>query len=122
MVGMWTYGELANFDVVDTGSFLLFSGTESERGYKSAHEVESSEDKAGSEERVGAASEGICELVAELDPVAVEPAAGDDSVAIEMRNVVTAWRLVTRDLRMISYRTYAAKNAVRMFPMKPPTP
>jgi hypothetical protein len=61
-------------------------------------------------------------LVAELDPVMVEPAAFDDGVAIKMRYVVSVWLLVMGHLRMTSYMTYAAKKAVRMFPMKPPTP
>jgi len=54
--------------------------------------------------------------------VVVEPSAVDDGVSIKMRYVVTMWLLVMGHLRMMSYMTYAAKKAVRMFPMKPPTP
>jgi hypothetical protein len=42
-----TYSELANFDVVDTGGFFFFRGTQSEGGDEAANEVEGAEDEAG---------------------------------------------------------------------------
>jgi hypothetical protein len=63
--------ELADFDVVDAGGFFFFGGAETQRGEESTEEIERAEDEARAEEGVGAAGEGVGELVAELDPVAV---------------------------------------------------
>jgi len=84
-----TYSELANLDVIDTGSLFLLAGPEPKGRNEFADEVEGTEYDAGADEGVGAACEGVGKLVAELDPVTVEPTTGDDGVAIEMRYVVT---------------------------------
>jgi hypothetical protein len=82
--------ELSNFNIVDTGGFFFLGGTEPESWDEASEEVESTEDDAGTKEGVGTAGEGVGELIADLDPVTVEPAARNDRVAVEMRNVVTA--------------------------------
>lgn len=87
--GKMTYSELANLDVVDAKGFFFLASTEAQDGYEFADEVEGAEDQAGTDERIGAAGKGVGELVAELDPMVVQPAAGDDAVAVEMCNVVT---------------------------------
>ena len=82
--------ELANLDVINTSSFFLFRRTEPEGGDEFANKVKSSEDKTGPEEGVCAAGERIGKLIAKLHPMVVEPTTIDNSVTIEMRNVVTA--------------------------------
>ena len=84
-----TYSELANLDVIDASGLFLLAGPEPKGRNEFADEVESTEDDAGADKGVGAACEGVGKLVAKLDPVAVEPATGDDGVAVEMRYVVT---------------------------------
>jgi hypothetical protein len=82
--------ELSNFNIVNTSGLLFLSGTEAESGDETPDEIESAKDDTRAEEGVGATGEGVGELVPDLDPVAVEPAARNDRVAVEMRNVVTA--------------------------------
>jgi hypothetical protein len=77
-------GELANLGIVDTQDLSLFGGTQGQAG----NEVHDEEDEAGSDKGVCGTRDGIGQLVSELDPVVVEPATGDDSVAIEMRYVI----------------------------------
>lgn len=112
--------ELADLDIVDTKSLLFLSGTQTECRQEFANEVECGEDQACANEGVCAASEGVSELIAELDPVVVQPATGDDCVAVEVSNVITTNCQLTQ-IRA-PRGTYAAKKAVRMLPMKPPTP
>lgn len=81
--------KLANLDVVDAEDLFFFGGAELERWNPLAEEVEESEDNAGHEEGVEAAGDGIGQLVAHLDPVVVEPAAGEVGEAVEVSNVVT---------------------------------
>jgi hypothetical protein len=82
--------KLAYLDVVDTGGFFFFGGAEAQGGDETADEVEGAKDEARADEGVCAAGEGVGELVPDLDPVVVEPAAFDDGVAVEMGYVVTA--------------------------------
>ena len=70
--------ELANLSIVYTQDLRLLGSAEGE----ARNQVHEEEDQAGSAERVDAAGGGVCELVAELDPVVVEPAAGDHGEAI----------------------------------------
>lgn len=76
--------ELANLSIVDAEDFSLLGSAERETW----DQVHDKEDDAGTAEGVDTASYGISELVAELDPVAIEPAAGDDAEAVEMCYVV----------------------------------
>lgn len=71
--------ELAHLSVVDTDDLGLLVGAEAAAG----DEVHDPEDDGGHDEGVGDAGGGVGELVAELDPVVVEPASGDDSDAVE---------------------------------------
>lgn len=83
-------GKLADFDIVNAKSLLFLSSTEAKCGHEFANKVERGEDQACANERVCAAGEGVSELVTELYPVMVQPATGNDCVAVEMRNIVTA--------------------------------
>lgn len=83
-------GKLANLDIVDTENLLFFGGTKLEDWQELANEIETPENEAGSSKRICATGDRVRELVAELDPVVVEPATGDDGVAIKMGNVVSA--------------------------------
>lgn len=84
-----THGKLANFNIVDTGGFFLLGGAQTQGRHEAAEEIQGAKNYAGAEERVSTTTKRIGELVAELNPVLVEPAACDDGVAIEMGNVVT---------------------------------
>lgn len=87
-----TYSKLANFHVVDAEHLLFLAGTQFQGWYIPADEVEHGEDDASSSKRVSTAGERVGELVAELDPVVIEPAAIDRVEAVEMRNVITMRR------------------------------
>lgn len=76
--------ELADLRIVDTQDLSFLRGAERETG----NQVHDEEDEAGAAERVDAAGDGVGELVAELYPVVVEPAAGDLGKAVEVRYVV----------------------------------
>lgn len=71
--------ELAHLGVVDTDNLGLFVGAEAAAG----DEVHDPEDDGGHDEGVGDAGGGVCELVAELDPVVVEPASGNGGDAVK---------------------------------------
>jgi len=77
-------GELANFGVVDAEDLGLLGGAQRE----ARDQVHDEEDDAGAAERVDAARDRVRQLVAQLDPVVVEPAAGDLGEAVEVRDVV----------------------------------
>ena len=76
--------ELADLSIVDTEDLSLFAGTEREAW----DQVHDEQDDTGSTERVDASGDGIRQLVAELDPVVVEPSSWDFGEAIKMRYVV----------------------------------
>lgn len=76
--------ELANLGVVNTQNLRFFGGAKAQSG----DQVHDEEDETGAEEGVGEAGAGVGDLVAELDPVPVEPAAGDGGHAVEVRYVV----------------------------------
>ena len=76
--------ELSNLSVVHAQHFGLFRCPQFETG----DQVHDEEDEAGAAEGVGEAREGVGELVGELDPVSVEPAAVDDGEAVEVGYVV----------------------------------
>jgi hypothetical protein len=63
--------KFADLDVVDAREFFFFGGAETKRGDVFAEEVEGAEDEARADEGVGAAGEGVGELIADLDPVPV---------------------------------------------------
>lgn len=85
--------ELADLSIVHAEDFSFFAGAETQAG----DEVHDEEDDAGAAEGVGEARDGVGELVGELDPVAVEPAALDDGEAVEVRYVVARVLLVLAD-------------------------
>ena len=118
--GSKTYGKFSNLDVVDTERFFLFARAQAQHGNEFSDKVEAAENQAGDDEGVEAAGEGVSKLVAELLPVVVEPASFNNSVAVEMSNVVSIRELATRPQTWIGY-THAAKKAVRILPMNPPT-
>ena len=68
---MRTYSKLSDFNVVNTSGLFFFCCAEAQGGDVAAEEIQDAEDEAGAYEGVGAAGEGVCELVAELDPVLV---------------------------------------------------
>jgi len=70
--------ELADLGVVETQDLVLFGGAQLQAG----DAVHDEEDEAGADEGVDEGGEGEGELVGELDVVVVEPAAGDDGVAV----------------------------------------
>ena len=79
-----TDGEFANLGIVDAVDLGLLGRAQAQTG----DQVHDEQDEARPEERIAEARHGIRELVAELHPVAVEPAARDDREAVEVRNVV----------------------------------
>lgn len=81
--------KLANLDIVDSENLLLLGGAEPEGRDPGAQEAKSTQDDAGTAERVGAASDRVGDLVAKLDPVVVKPATVNLSGAVEVSNVVT---------------------------------
>jgi hypothetical protein len=78
-------GELAELAVVETN--LLPLGGDAQR--QAGHEVHEEQDDAGHDERVREAGDAVGKLVAELDVVVVDPAAGDLAEAVEVGDVVT---------------------------------
>lgn len=81
--------ELADLNIINTKDFLLFTSTKLENRKEFADAIKSGENQAGSDERICTTSKRVGDLVAELDPVVVQPATGNHAVTIEMRNVVT---------------------------------
>lgn len=79
-------GKLANLGIINAHNLILLGSTQAESG----DHVHNEQDNAGSEERVGKTGEGVGKLVAQLNVVVVDPAAGDLGGAIEVRNVVAA--------------------------------
>jgi hypothetical protein len=77
--------ELANLSIVDTQDLSFLGGAEGQAG----DQVHDEEDEAGSAEGVGTSGDGVSELVAELHPVMVEPAAWNLGEAIEMCYVIS---------------------------------
>jgi catalase (peroxidase I) len=55
---------------------------------QAGHEIQTQQNQTGAAEGVDHARDGVGELVGDLDPVAVEKAASDDGVAVEVGNVV----------------------------------
>lgn len=55
---------------------------------ESRNEVHEEENDTGAEERISEARHAVCELVGELDPVMVEPTAGNLAKAVEMGYVI----------------------------------
>ena len=74
--------ELAHLGIVDTEDLGLFVAAHAHAG----DEVEEPEDDGGHDEGVGHARDRVCDLVAELDVVVVEPAAGNGRAAVEARD------------------------------------
>lgn len=77
-------GELAELAVIETHLLLLRADTQRQ----ARDEVHEEQDHAGQDERVGEPGNAVGDLVAELDPVVVDPAAGNLGGAVEVGNVV----------------------------------
>lgn len=75
-------GELSNLHIIDTKSLLFFGRAQTEYGQELANEVESAEDQTSADEGVRTTRNRVGKLVAQLDPVVVQPATWDDSVSI----------------------------------------
>jgi len=80
--------EFTNLHVINTKSLLFLSCTQTECRQKFADKVQCAQNQASADERVCAAGERVGKLVAQLDPVVVEPTPINDSVAIKMSDVV----------------------------------
>lgn len=80
-----TYGELSNLGIVHTKNLSLLTGTETE----TRDEIHDEENYAGSSKGIGKSSDGVGQLVSQLNIVVIEPTSCDDSVAIEVRYVIT---------------------------------
>lgn len=76
--------ELANLGVVDAENLGFFGSAQ----MHARDHVEDEQDERRADEGVGAPREGVGQLVAELDPVVVEPATFDDLHVIQVGNVV----------------------------------
>lgn len=85
--------ELANLNVVNTKNLLLFRSAKPQGWDPGAQEAKSTQDDASSAEGVGTACDRVGKLVAQLDPVVVEPATVNLSGAVEVSDVVTIPRL-----------------------------
>jgi hypothetical protein len=72
-------GPLSDPVLVDPDNLLLFGRSEAEEGDK----VESPADGRGEDERVGGTGDRVGDLVSQLDPVLVEPSAGDGVAAVQ---------------------------------------
>jgi len=77
--------ELSNLGIIDTKDLGFLRGAQGQAG----DQVHDEEDDAGAEEGVCCTGDGVGDLVAELNPVLVEPAAVDVGEAVEMRYVVS---------------------------------
>lgn len=77
-------GKLSHLGIIDTDNLCLFSGAQTKAGDK----VHDPEDEGGHDERVAETGAAVCELVAELDPVVVDPATVDDGEAVESGNLL----------------------------------
>lgn len=73
-----TYGKFPNLHIINPQHLLLLADTE----FQIRDEVQEEEDEAGPAEAVDEHGAGVGELVAELDVVVVQPAAGDRGVAV----------------------------------------
>lgn len=78
-------GELANLGVVDTQDLGFLGGAQ----MHAWDQVEDEKDERRADEGVGSPGKGVSELVAELDPVVVEPATLDDLDVVQMGDVVS---------------------------------
>ena len=84
-------GEFPELRVVDSDDLGLLRCAER----KTRDEVHDEKDDAGAEEAVGESGDTVCELICELDVIAIQPAATDGRETVKMRNVVTvSMRLV----------------------------
>lgn len=77
--------ELPQLMVIDANDFCFLGSTERE----ARDQVHDEEDDAGAKKGVGEAGDGVGELIAELNVVAVEPAAGYLGEAVQVGDVVT---------------------------------
>lgn len=77
-------GELSDLGIVNAQDLGLLAGAQRQAG----DQVHQEQDDAGHDEAVRHAGHGVGQLVAQLDPVVVQPAAGDRREAVEMGDVV----------------------------------
>lgn len=76
--------KLADLSVINPQNLRLLSRAE----MQPRRQVEDEQYQGRHEERVHPAGNGIGQLVAQLDPVVVDPASGDDGHAVKVRDVV----------------------------------
>lgn len=79
-------GELAKLTVIETDFLFLGANAKAE----ARDQVHEEQDQASHDKRVRKAGDRVSKLVAELDPVVVDPTTRNDAVAIEVGNVVAA--------------------------------
>ena len=72
------YGKLSNLGIVHAHDLRSLASTELQAG----DEIDEEEDNAGHDEGVGHAGNGVSKLIAELDPVLVEPTTGNDGATV----------------------------------------
>jgi len=80
-----TYSKLSNLGIVNSHDFVLLRGTQT----KARDEVDEEKDDTAADKRVCEARHRVCELVAQLDVVVVDPAAVNLGRAVEVSNVIT---------------------------------
>lgn len=79
-------GKLAELSIVQTKLLLLGGHAQAQAG----HEVHEEENQAGHDKGVAETRDTVGQLVAELDPVVVEPATVDLGEAVQVGNVVSS--------------------------------
>ena len=110
-------GEFTELRVVNTDNLSILRCAERKAG----DEVHDEQDEAGAEEAVGETRDTVCELISELDVMAIQPAAIDLGETVEMRNVVTVSVRLADNQTCLSRGTHAANKPVNKLPTIPPT-
>jgi len=85
----FTYGKLSNLCFIDAHDFVQIVGAETKYRQYQCETINTEQDDNGHRERVGASSDRVRELDAELAIVVIDPTPRNDCIAIEMRNIVT---------------------------------
>lgn len=73
-------GKLANLCVVDTQDFCVLAGAQAQ----TRDHVDDEQDHRGANERIETTSDGVGQLVGQLDPVEIQPASVDDLHVVEV--------------------------------------
>ena len=105
--------------LVQAENFFFFCDTELKGGPPPPQVSDHQQDEVATEERVGSASSGTCQLISKLDPVVLNPASSDVGDAVQMSDRIPCTMSVVVLLPPIG--THIAKKAVKRLPTKPPT-